>query len=173
MDTAGKRFRAICAERGLDNVTAHVEIDGTDYELTHGAIAIAAVTSCTTATDQAMMIATALWPGNAAERGLVPAPWVKTILAPGSRATELLLERAGLTEPLRDLGFYTWRLRVHELHRALPPALGADGTPSRRLDGDVLPAPHFEGRIFAGRVPELPHAAGQRDRLRHRRHHGY
>lgn len=104
---AGEHFRAICAERGLDDATVHVEVDGEDYELTHGAIAIAAVTSCTTATDQAMMLATGLMARNAAERGLAPAPWVKTILAPGSRATELLLERAGLTEPLRQLGFYT------------------------------------------------------------------
>ena len=104
---AGERFRAICAERGLDDATVHVEVNGEDYELTHGAIAIAAVTSCTTATDQAMMLATGLMARNAAERGLAPAPWVKTILAPGSRATELLLERAGLTEPLRQLGFYT------------------------------------------------------------------
>ncbi|MDE8703464.1 aconitate hydratase AcnA [Adlercreutzia equolifaciens] len=104
---AGERFRAICKERGLDDTSVHVAIDGQDCELTHGAIAIAAVTSCTTATDQAMMIATGLMARNAAERGLAPKPWVKTILAPGSRATELLLERAGLTQPLRDLGFYT------------------------------------------------------------------
>ncbi len=104
---AGERFRAICTERGLDEKTVTVEIDGAAHELTHGALAIAAVTSCTTATDQAMMIATGLMARNAAERGLAPAPWVKTILAPGSRATELLLERAGLTEPLRQLGFYT------------------------------------------------------------------
>ena len=104
---AGERFRAICTERGLDEKTVTVEIDGAAHELTHGALAIAAVTSCTTATDQAMMIATGLMARNAAERGLAPAPWVKTILAPGSRATELLLEHAGLTEPLRQLGFYT------------------------------------------------------------------
>lgn len=104
---AGERFRAICAERGLEPKTVTVEIDGVAHELTHGALAIAAVTSCTTATDQAMMLATGLMARNAAERGLTPAPWVKTILAPGSRATELLLERAGLTEPLRQLGFFT------------------------------------------------------------------
>ena len=63
---AGERFRAICAERGLDDATVHVEVDGEDYELTHGAIAIAAVTSCTTATDQAMMLATGLMARNAA-----------------------------------------------------------------------------------------------------------
>uniref|UniRef100_UPI0026F3DEB0 aconitate hydratase AcnA n=1 Tax=uncultured Adlercreutzia sp. TaxID=875803 RepID=UPI0026F3DEB0 len=104
---ARERFRAICDERGLDYTTAHVEIDGTDYRLGHGWIAIAAVTSCTTATDPAMMLTAGLVARNAVERGLYPAPWVKTILAPGSRATELLLERAGLTQPLRDLGFYT------------------------------------------------------------------
>lgn len=85
----------------------HVEVDGEDYELTHGAIAIAAVTSCTTATDQAMMLATGLMARNAAERGLAPAPWVKTILAPGSRATELLLERAGAHRAFAQLGFFT------------------------------------------------------------------
>lgn len=104
---ARERFHAICDERGLDYATAHVEIDGTDYRLSHGWIAIAAVTSCTTATDPAMMLTAGLVARNAVERGLYPAPWVKTILAPGSRATELLLERAGLTQPLRDLGFYT------------------------------------------------------------------
>lgn len=48
----------------------HVEVDGEDYELTHGAIAIAAVTSCTTATDQARMLATGLMARNAASAGL-------------------------------------------------------------------------------------------------------
>ncbi|MEI3232022.1 MAG: aconitase family protein [Gordonibacter pamelaeae] len=44
---------------------------------------------------------------KAAEAGLASKPWVKTVLAPGSHATELLLERAGLMEGLRELGFYT------------------------------------------------------------------
>ncbi len=104
---ARERFHAICDERGLVQGLAHAEIDGRDCGLGHGAIAIAAVTSCTTATDPAMMITAGLVARNAADRGLGAAPWVKTILAPGSRATELLLERAGLTQPLRDLGFYT------------------------------------------------------------------
>ncbi len=104
----GKRFDEICQERGLDKGDCvNVSILGKDYELAHGALAIAAVTSCTTATDPAMMLAAGLMARNAAARGLSPKPWVKTILAPGSRATELLLERAGLLEPLRQLGFYT------------------------------------------------------------------
>ena len=104
---AGQRFQEICAERALEPKTVTVELDGIAHQLTHGALAIAAVTSCTTATDQAMMVATGLMARNAARAGLAPKPWVKTILAPGSRATELLLQRAGLLDSLQQLGFYT------------------------------------------------------------------
>ncbi len=104
---ARDRFHAICSERGLDDRTAEVEIAGRTYELADGAVAIAAVTSCTTATDPAMMLACGLAAHNAAQRGLASKPWVKTILAPGSRATALLLERAGLLPSLEQLGFYT------------------------------------------------------------------
>ena len=105
---AKEAVEAIAAERGLsadDRVT--VEIDGAKHEIGHGAIAIAAVTSCTTATDPAMMIACGLLAKKAAEAGLAPKPWTKCILAPGCHATELLLERAGLLEGLQRLGFYT------------------------------------------------------------------
>ena len=103
-----QRFHEICEERKLDlDKHANVEVLGTTYSLTHGALAIAAVTSCTTATDPAMMLAAGLLAKNAAEKSLAPKPWVKTILAPGSHATQLLLERAGLTESLNKLGFYT------------------------------------------------------------------
>ncbi|HIY83455.1 aconitate hydratase AcnA [Rubneribacter sp.] len=105
---AQKRFQAVCAERGLDDgARARVELGGETCELGHGAIAIAAVTSCTTATDPRMMLACGLVAQKAAAAGLAPKPWVKTILAPGSKATELLLERAGLMEGLRKLGFHT------------------------------------------------------------------
>ena len=108
LQNAQERFHAICDERGLDREkTVEVNIDGETYELSHGAIAIAAVTSCTTATDPAMMLACGLVAKKAAEAGLSPKPWVKCVLAPGSRATELLLERAGLLDGLQQLGFYT------------------------------------------------------------------
>ena len=102
------RFLAVCAERGLDRgKRVPVEVGGEAREIGHGAIAIAAVTSCTTATDPRMMLACGLVAQKASEAGLSPKPWVKTILAPGSKATELLLERAGLMEGLRSLGFHT------------------------------------------------------------------
>ena len=102
------RFREICADRGLAGENAvEVEVGGQAQRLVDGAVAIAAITSCTTATDPAMMVAAGLLARNAAQRGLASAPWVKTIFAPGSRATELLLERAGLLDGLRQLGFFT------------------------------------------------------------------
>ncbi len=102
------RFDALCAERSLDkSKTVSVDVLGQSYEISHGALAIAAVTSCTTATDASMMLSAGLLARNAAKAGLRPKPWVKTILAPGSRATEDILDAAGLMPSLRELGFYT------------------------------------------------------------------
>ena len=101
-------FRALCEQRGLDtDERVTVTLEQGDFELTHGAIAIAAITSCTTATDPAMMLVAGLLASYAAKAGLKPKPWVKTIFAPGSKATELLLKRAGLLEGLWQEGFYT------------------------------------------------------------------
>lgn len=97
----------ICTDRELPKAQVSVEINGTSHVLTHGSIAIAAVTSCTTATDPSMMLACGLVAQKAAAAGLRPKPWTKCILAPGSHATELLLERAGLLDGLQRLGFYT------------------------------------------------------------------
>ncbi len=108
LSDAKAAVEAIAADRGLDaEKRAIVTIGGETHEIGHGAIAIAAVTSCTTATDPAMMVACGLLAKKAAEAGLAPKPWTKCILAPGSHATELLLERAGLLEGLQKLGFYT------------------------------------------------------------------
>ncbi len=103
-----RRFREICAERQVD-ACAHALVlkDGETWDVQHGHVAIAAVTSCTTATDPRMMLACGLLAKSAAALGLKPKPWVKTIFAPGSHATELLLERAGLMDGLRQLGFAT------------------------------------------------------------------
>ncbi|MGI6106040.1 MAG: aconitate hydratase AcnA [Raoultibacter sp.] len=106
-ESAQDAFKKICDTRKLSLADkVEVEVGGSSNELTHGAIAIAAITSCTTATDPAMMIASGLIAKKAAEKNLKSKPWVKTILAPGSHATELLLEKAGLLDGLEALGFY-------------------------------------------------------------------
>jgi len=103
-----ERFTEICSERGLSsNAKATVSCQGVDFELSHGAIAIAAITSCTTATDPRMMLTCGLVAQAAARMGLQPKPWVKTVFAPGSHATQLLLKRAGLLDGLQKLGFAT------------------------------------------------------------------
>ncbi len=100
-----ERFESSALANGRD-LAQRVDVEGMG-KLGHGTIAIAAITSCTTATDPAMMVAAGLLAKHAVERGLAPKPWVKKVLAPGSHATELLLERCGLVEPLRALGFFT------------------------------------------------------------------
>jgi len=106
IDALPARFREVLAEHGREpGGSFPVSFDGREHELSHGAIAIAAVTSCTTATDPAMMVAAGLTAKRAVELGCRPLPWVKKVLAPGSHATTDLLERAGLLAPLADLGF--------------------------------------------------------------------
>ncbi|UOZ02946.1 aconitate hydratase AcnA [Amycolatopsis sp. WQ 127309] len=70
-----------------------------------GAVAIAAITSCTNTSNPHVMVAAGLLARNARARGLTSAPWVKTSLAPGSKTVTGYLRRAGLTEPLDELGF--------------------------------------------------------------------
>ncbi|MBA2455619.1 MAG: aconitate hydratase, partial [Nocardioidaceae bacterium] len=79
--------------------------DGTQIELDHGAVVIAAITSCTNTSNPSVMIGAALLAKNAVERGLSRKPWVKTTLAPGSKVVMDYYERAGLTPYLDKLGF--------------------------------------------------------------------
>ena len=102
----GERFDSVASAAGRDLAeTFEATYDGTTYELGHGTIAIAAITSCTTATDPAMMVAAGLVAKKACELGIAAKPWVKRILAPGSHAAALILERAGLLSSLKELGF--------------------------------------------------------------------
>jgi aconitate hydratase len=76
-----------------------------DYELDHGAVVIAAITSCTNTSNPHVMLGAALLARNAVEKGLTSKPWVKTTLAPGSKVVMDYYERAGLTPYLDKLGF--------------------------------------------------------------------
>jgi aconitate hydratase len=79
--------------------------DGTNTELAHGHVVIAAITSCTNTSNPSVMIGAGILARNAVERGLRSKPWVKTSLAPGSKVVSEYLDRADLTEPLERLGF--------------------------------------------------------------------
>ena len=84
-----------------------VEYDGSQFELEHGAVVIAAITSCTNTSNPSVMLAAGLVAKKAFERGLRRKPWVKSSLAPGSKVVTEYFEQAGLTPFLEGLGFYT------------------------------------------------------------------
>ncbi len=79
--------------------------DGTSFELDHGAVVIAAITSCTNTSNPSVMIGAAMLAKNAVDKGMTSKPWVKTTLAPGSKVVMDYYERAGLTPYLEKLGF--------------------------------------------------------------------
>ena len=82
-----------------------ITIDGEEFEIDHGAVVIAAITSCTNTSNPSVMIGAALLAKNAVEKGLTRKPWVKTTLAPGSKVVSDYYEKAGLTPYLDKLGF--------------------------------------------------------------------
>ncbi len=90
----------------VDGVSVR-DSDGNEYQLKHGAVVIAALTSCTNTSNPSVMIAAGLVAQKAAALGLTRKPWVKTSLAPGSKVVTEYLNAAGLTKSLDALGFNT------------------------------------------------------------------
>ena len=84
-----------------------VPVSGADYELEHGSVVIAAITSCTNTSNPQVMVAAGLLAKKAVERGLARKPWVKSSLAPGSKVVTRYYEQAGLQRYLDELGFNT------------------------------------------------------------------
>lgn len=94
---------------GSDRPHAEVPVtlaDGTSFTLDHGAVVIAAITSCTNTSNPSVMIAAGLVAKKAVEAGLTSKPWVKTSLAPGSKVVMDYYERAGLLPYLEKLRFH-------------------------------------------------------------------
>lgn len=106
-------LRAPVAERGfaLDDAALQrkgiIQDNGRTSEISHGAVVIAAITSCTNTSNPSVMLAAGLLAKKAAEKGLRVASHVKTSLAPGSRVVTDYLDKAGLTKSLQQLGFHT------------------------------------------------------------------
>jgi len=86
--------------------SVHVQKNGSRFDLTHGSVVIAAITSCTNTSNPSVMIAAGLLAKKAIERGLSSKPWVKTSLAPGSKVVTDYLQEAGLNKYLDGLGFH-------------------------------------------------------------------
>jgi aconitate hydratase len=127
------------------------------FELRHGSVVIAAITSCTNTSNPSVMVAAGLLAKKAVERGLEVPPWVKTSLAPGSRVVVDYLERAGLLPWLEKLGF-------HVVGFGCTTCIGNSGPlpePIARAvrSGDLVAAAVLSGnRNFEGRVNALVRA---------------
>ncbi len=95
----------VAAVAELSPTSVPVEVEGTRFELGHGSVVIAAITSCTNTSNPTVMVAAGLLAKNAVERGLKRRPWVKSSLAPGSKVVTEYYDRAGLSKYLDELGF--------------------------------------------------------------------
>ena len=88
-----------------DDMATRVKVEGENFDVGHGDVVIAAITSCTNTSNPSVLIAAGLVAKKAAEKGLKVKPWVKTSLAPGSQVVTDYLKAAGLTKSLDALGF--------------------------------------------------------------------
>jgi len=105
MLTTEKGLHGFGLDSGAKDKVFQFSVNGSQLEVPQGAVLIAAITSCTNTSDPTVMVAAGLIARNAAAKGLLPKPWVKTSFAPGSRAVETYLEKAGLLTDLNQLGF--------------------------------------------------------------------
>ena len=106
LSDASASFRTALADYTKDpDTTVTASLSGEEVEIGHGAVVIAAITSCTNTSNPSVMIGAGLLAKNAVDRGLARKPWVKTTLAPGSKVVTDYYDKAGLTPYLEKLGF--------------------------------------------------------------------
>jgi len=120
-----------------------VELDGEHFELDHGSVVIAAITSCTNTSNPDVMVGAGLLARKARERGLTRKPWVKTSLAPGSTVVTRYLTESGLLDDLEALGF-------HVVGYGCTTCIGNSGPLPEPVSGAISVLSgnrNFEGRI--------------------------
>jgi aconitate hydratase len=102
----GHAFDSFLEEQGKGSEKGKsVKANGLGFDMEHGDVAIAAITSCTNTSNPSALMAAGLLARNALRKGLTRKPWVKSSLAPGSKVVTDYLDKAGLQEPLNQLGF--------------------------------------------------------------------
>ena len=138
-------------ELGSLTKKAAVDMDGSSFELGHGAVVIAAITSCTNTSNPAVLAAAGVLAKKAVERGLSTRPWVKTSLAPGSQVVTRYLEDMGLLP-------YLEQLRFHVVGYGCTTCIGNSGPVPAPIgdavrESDLVAAAVLSGnRNFEGRV---------------------
>ncbi len=159
-DTFEEALRAPVKDRGFElgpDALARrgtVGTNGGSYQIGHGAVVIAAITSCTNTSNPSVLVAAGLVARKAVEKGLNVAPQVKTSLAPGSRVVTEYLTRAGLIDPLSKLGF---NLVAYGCTTCIGNSGPLPGEVAKAVTGeDLVAAAVISGnRNFEGRVHPL------------------
>ena len=106
LSNAAPAFETAVATYTQDRTkTGHVLLNGDEFDVAHGSVVIAAITSCTNTSNPSVMMAAGLLAKKAVEKGLTRKPWVKTTLAPGSQVVTDYYNKSGLTQYLDALGF--------------------------------------------------------------------
>jgi len=106
LSNAGPAFETAVQTYTQDrDKTGHVSLNGESFDVAHGSVVIAAITSCTNTSNPSVMMAAGLLAKKAVEKGLTRKPWVKTTLAPGSQVVTDYYNKSGLTQYLDALGF--------------------------------------------------------------------
>jgi aconitate hydratase len=106
LSNAATAFETAVATYTQDRTrTGHVSLNGDEFDVAHGSVVIAAITSCTNTSNPSVMMAAGLLAKKAVEKGLTRKPWVKTTLAPGSQVVTDYYNKSGLTKYLDALGF--------------------------------------------------------------------
>ena len=108
---------------GTTTKEVHVKNNGDAFELSSGAVVIAAITSCTNTSNPSLMLGAGLVAKKAVERGLQVKPWVKTSLAPGSKVVTDYLQASGLMAYLEKLKFHFGGIWLHYVYRQQRTAL--------------------------------------------------
>jgi aconitate hydratase len=138
---------------GAPDKSVMVQMNGDNFELTHGSVVISAITSCTNTSNPSVLIGAGLLAKKAAEKGLTRKPWVKTSLAPGSKVVTEYLKDSGLLPYLEKIGF-------HLVGYGCTTCIGNSGPLPEPVmngiqEGDLVAAAvlsgnrNFEGRIHA------------------------
>ena len=107
VEEAAEEFGPLVVTAEKPDARVGVEYEGESFELDHGSVVIAAITSCTNTSNPQVMLGAGLLAKKAVEKGLRRKPWVKSSLAPGSKVVTEYYERAGVTPYLEELGFHT------------------------------------------------------------------
>jgi aconitate hydratase len=104
---AASNFAKVMADefKKPDELSKRFKVENANYDLGHGDVVIAAITSCTNTSNPTVMIGAGLLARNAVKKGLSPKPWVKTSLAPGSQVVTEYLKSSGLQKDLDKIGF--------------------------------------------------------------------